>query len=169
MKTEFRQAELPKELRSLMAFDRKVFSEADIFPSAYWKACESWWMLVDGVKAGCCAFQRNIDFREDLEEEGWNPARNGSLYIATTGLLPRYQGLGLGPLLKAWQLAYARRHGFHRIITNTRKRNRRMIELNRKFGFRILRTTPGYYAEPSDATVVMEILLPKARTAPKKA
>jgi GNAT superfamily N-acetyltransferase len=161
MRTEFRQAVLPKELRSLMAFDRKVFSEGDIFPPAYWKACESWWMLIDGVKAGCCAFQRDIDFQEDLHEGGWNPVRKGSLYIATTGLLPQYQGRGFGPLMKAWQIAWARYHGFNRIITNTRRRNKRMIELNTKFGFRILRTTPRYYAEPADATVVMEITLRK--------
>jgi GNAT superfamily N-acetyltransferase len=161
MKTEFRKAVLPRELRSLMAFDRKVFSESDVFPSAYWKACESWWMLIDGVKAGCCAFQRDVDFQEDLHEGGFNPFRKGSLYITTTGLLPEYQGRGFGSLLKAWQIAWAGHHGFKRIITNTRRRNKRMIRLNRKFGFTIVRTTPGYYADPSDATVVMEIVLPK--------
>src|SRR5882757_8029965 len=36
MKTEFRKAVLPQELRSLMVFDRKVFSDADIFPALYW-------------------------------------------------------------------------------------------------------------------------------------
>ena len=35
-----------------------------------------------------------------------------------------------------------------------------MIALNRKFGFRAIRTTPGYYANPSEATVVMELRLP---------
>lgn len=161
MKTEFRPAVLPKELRSLMAFDRKVFTASDLFPAAYWKACESWWMLIDGAKAGCCAFQRDLDFQEDLHEDGWNPHAPGSLYIATTGLLPEYQGKGFGPLMKAWQIAFARRNGFRRIVTNTRRRNKRMIELNTRFGFKILRTTPRYYAEPTDATVVMELKLPK--------
>lgn len=165
MKTEFRKAEVPQELRSLLAFDRKVFSASDVFPASYWKTCEAWWLLIDGVKAGCCAFQKNVDFREDIEQDNWNPVRKGSLYIATTGLLPRYQGQGFGPLLKAWQIAWARRHGFSRIITNTRGRNQRMIDLNTKFGFTILRTTPGYYAGPSDSTVVMELVLPKL---PKK-
>lgn len=174
MKTEFRQAVLPGELRSLMAFDRKVFSAADVFPSSYWKACEAWWMLIDGLKAGCCAFQLNIDFQEDVVDfpedvaDGWNPVSSGTLYIATTGLLPEYQGRGFGPLLKAWQIAWARRHGYSRIVTNTRKRNKRMIELNTKFGFVVVRTTPGYYAEPTDATVVMELLLPKPRRAVKR-
>ncbi|MES1261522.1 MAG: GNAT family N-acetyltransferase [Acidobacteriota bacterium] len=153
MTTEFRKAVLPGELRSLTAFDRKVF------PAAYWKECEAWWMLIDGRKAGCCAFQPDVDFEEDLTAEDPNPRRKGTLYIATTGLLPRYQGKGLGALLKAWEVAYARRHGFTRIVTNTRKRNARMIELNQSFGFTILRTTPRYYTNPTEATVVMELRL----------
>jgi GNAT superfamily N-acetyltransferase len=159
MKTEFRKAVLPKELGSLVAFDRKVFSEADIFPADYWMECEAWWMLIDGVKTGCCAFQKHRDFQEDLSEDRGNPVLKGSLYIATTGVLPRYQRRGFGPLLKAWQIAWARHHGFTRIVTNTRRRNKRMIDLNKKFGFTIIRTTPRYYAEPTDSTVVMELVL----------
>ncbi len=159
MNIEFRQAILPRELRSLTRFDRKVFSPADAFPPSYWKECEAWWMLLNGRKAGCCAFQRDIEFLEDIAPDGRNPAREGFLYIATTGLLPEYQGRNLGALLKAWEIAYARHHGFRRIVTNTRRRNKRMIELNKAFGFQIVRTTPRYYAEPVDATVVMELRL----------
>ena len=34
----------------------------------------------------------------------------------------------IGRLLKSWQIAYARRHGFTRIVTNHRAGNRRIIE-----------------------------------------
>jgi ribosomal protein S18 acetylase RimI-like enzyme len=155
LRTEFRQAIIPDELRALAAFDRKVFP-ADHFPASAWREYESWWMLIDGRKAGCCAFEWHVDFREDLRPDQKNPALQGSLYIATTGILPRYQRKGLGQLLKSWQIAYAAAHGFTRIVTNTRKRNKGMIALNQKFGFRVLRTTPRYYADPVDATVVME-------------
>ncbi len=155
MRTEFRKAVLPRELRSLQAFDRKVFREADRFPAAYWRMCESYWMLVDGVKAGCCAFQKHVDF----QDSGLNTALLGTLYISTTGILPKFQGRGFGQLFKTWQIAYARRHGFTRIVTNTRKRNASMIALNRKFGFRIVRTAPRYYSDPTDATVIMELVL----------
>jgi ribosomal protein S18 acetylase RimI-like enzyme len=67
--------------------------------------------------------------------------------------------MGFGQLMKCWQIAYARLHGFSRIVTNTRKRNTGMIALNRKFGFATLRTTPGYYSAPADSTVVMELVL----------
>lgn len=146
MKTEFRKAILPREIGALLAFDRKVFPKADRFDRAYWKECESYWLIVGRTKVGCCAFER----------------RKGSLYISTTGILPKFQNRGFGPLLKSWEIAYARYHGFKRILTNCRKRNARMIALNRQFGFRVVRTIPRYYEEPTDSSVLMELLLDHA-------
>ena len=159
MRTEFRKADAQREMRSLMAFDRKVFRASDRFSADYWRTCESYWLLAGNTKIGCCAFQRHIDFQEDIREDGLNPRLKGSLYISTTGILPRYQRMGFGQLMKCWQIAYARFHGFSRIVTNTRKGNTGMIALNRKFGFETLRTTPGYYSSPTDSTVVMELVL----------
>jgi ribosomal protein S18 acetylase RimI-like enzyme len=156
MKTEFRKAVLPDEIRALLAFDRKVFPLADRFDAAYWSICESHWLLVGNTKVGCCAFEKHVDFHDD---SGVAPRLKGSLYISTTGILPRFQKQGFGPLLKAWQIAYARYHGFNRIITTCRKSNARMIALNRQFGFRIVRTIPKYYMEPTDSAVLMELLL----------
>jgi len=154
MQTAFRRAQVPRELRSLMRFDAKVFRAADRFDAPVWLECESWWMLVGGRKIGCCAFQRYADFKDDRNRRAVKP-----LYIVTTGILPQFQGMGFGALLKSWEIAYARFHGFDRIVTHTRKRNRGMIALNRKFGFRVLRTCQGYYASPSEAAVVMELRL----------
>jgi ribosomal protein S18 acetylase RimI-like enzyme len=144
MKTEFRKANPAAEVRSLMAFDRKMFPPTDLFDADYWKTCVVYWLIVDGVKVGCCAFE--VD-----------PRRKRSLYIASTGILPKYQGKGFGALLKSWEVAYARSHGFTRIVTNTRSRNKAMIRLNRKFGFRVVRKIPRYYSDPTDSTVVMEL------------
>jgi len=155
MTTEFRKAALPADLRRLVAFDHKVFPKPDWFHRADWERYQSYWMIVDGTKAGCCAFEHNVDFREDLEGE--NPPLAGSLYVASTGILPRFRGEGLGDLLKCWEIAYARQHGFRRIVTNVRKSNRPMLRLNSKFGFKRLRTSKiDYYDEPSEPTVVME-------------
>ena len=179
MNIEFRPAILPDELRSLVAFDRKVFP-SDCFPASEWRRYQSWWLLLNHRRVGCCAFHPNVDFQDDLFQGdlvqgdlvhdglvhddlgsgGENPKLPGSLYIASTGILPRFQRQGLGQLFKSWQLAYAHRHHFTRIVTNTRKSNAAMIALNRKFGFRTIRTTPGYYANPREATTVMELLLP---------
>jgi len=159
MKTAFRKAILPTELESLLAFDRKVFPKPDRFDRAYWTACESHWLIVGKTKVGCCAFEKHVDFHN---ASGDAPHRRGSLYISTTGILPKFQKKGFGPLLKSWEIAYARYHGFNRIITNCRKRNTRMIALNRHFGFRIVRTIPRYYLEPTDSSVLMELLLDHA-------
>ena len=158
MKTEFRKAVLPDDLRSLVAFDRKIFP-ADCFSAAEWKYFNAYWMLVDGKRAGCCAFEEHVDFQEDIRPDRMNPHLEGTLYIVSTGIATKFQQMGFGRLMKSWQVAYARYHGFRRIVTNTRKRNTRMIRLNQKFNFQILRTTPRYYADPTDATVVMELLL----------
>jgi len=157
MHVEFLRAVLPHEIRKLRAFDRKVFPKADLFSAEEWKEYESYWMMVEATAVGCCALQPNVDFQDDIREDEVNPPMKGSLYIASTGILPISQGKGLGQILKCWQVAYAKYHGFNRIVTNTRKRNSRMISLNEKFGFKIIRTTPGYYFEPNDATVVMEL------------
>lgn len=159
MRTEFRKVDAGREMRGLLAFDRQVFRASDRFPAQYWKTCESHWMLVGGRKVGCCAFEPHVDFQDDIRDDGLNPPLQGSLYICTTGVLPKYHGMGFGQLMKAWEIAYARFHGFSRIVTNTRKQNLAMIALNRKFGFGAVRTTPRYYQAPPDATVVMELVL----------
>jgi ribosomal protein S18 acetylase RimI-like enzyme len=156
MKTEFTKAILPQDLARLVAFDHKVFRKADWFPRAAWAGYESYWMIVDGVAVGCCAFQHHVDFQES--EENDNPPLRGSLYISTTGILPRFKGKGFGQLLKSWQIAYARRHGFTRVVTNHRASNYKIIELNKKFGFKIVRRPKAhYYEDPPEPTVVMEL------------
>jgi ribosomal protein S18 acetylase RimI-like enzyme len=161
MNTEFRRVMKPKEIRSLVLFDHKAFHKhpADWFDRKYWATLDSWWMIVGNRKIGCCAFDPHVDFQEDLPGAGENPYRRASLYIATTGILPRFRGLGFGRLLKCWQISYARHNGFNRIITNSRKSNKPMISLNEKFGFTVVRTTPNYYDNPREPTVVMELRL----------
>jgi GNAT superfamily N-acetyltransferase len=163
MKTEFRRAILPKELARLVAFDHRVFPKSDWFTKSDWRSYESYWMIVDGVTVGCCAFEHHVDFQDDPDKE--NPPRRGSVFIATTGILPRFQGKGFGHLLKCWQIVYAHHHGFTRIVTNHRKSNRSIIELNQKFGFKIIRRPKAkYFEDPPEPTVVMELRLPLKAT-----
>ena len=143
MNTEFRRALIPDELRALCAFDRRVFP-SDYFPPSEWKEYESYWLILDGrKKIGCCAFEIQAD----------------TLYIATSGILPAFQRLGFGRLMKAWQIAYARRNKFRRLIAHTRKSNTAMIALNKKFGFRQVKTIPHYYEAPREPAIVMEMKL----------
>ena len=143
MRTAFRKANTVTEMQELLRFDQQTFRRADVFPRAYWRNVESYWMIVDGVKVGCCAFELNAP----------------TLYIASTGILPAYQGRGFGKRFKRWQISFARRHGYTRMVAHCRQRNLPMISLNRKVGFRTVAVTPGYYARPTEAAVVMELPL----------
>lgn len=163
MKAEFKRAVIPDDIRRLLAFDRKAFRKSDWFTTEQWREYESWWMIVDGHTVGCCAFQANVDFQDDILRDDADVPMKGSLYIATTGILPKYQHAGYGKLLKCWQITYAKHQGYRRIVTNTRKRNVRMIALNKKFGFQVIRTTAGYYTRPPDATIVMELKFRSAK------
>jgi len=140
-------------------FDHKAFADykADWFRPEDWARYESWWLIVNGIKAGCCAFVPNQDFQERRDPDV--RPRPGSLYIASTGILPRFRGQGFGDLLKRWQISYARYHGFQRIVTNSRATNVAMIGLNHKHGFKVIRTSPGYYENPAEPVVVMELRL----------
>jgi ribosomal protein S18 acetylase RimI-like enzyme len=153
--TEFRLADTRRELKSLVAFDRKVFSAADSFEPHMWRNYMAFWMLVQGKKIGCCAFEENVDFSEDSSNEETNAPLRRSLYIATTGILRDYQGKGFGSLMKAWQISYARHYGFTRLVTNMRKSNASIIGLSKKYGFKRLRIVSRYYSD-GEAALVME-------------
>ena len=73
------------------------------------------------------------------------------------GLLRAYRGRGLGKRIKEWEIEYAKRNGFRRVVTNCRESNAAMISINEKYGFRAIRSTPGYY-EDGEATAVTELI-----------
>lgn len=157
MALEFRRAAVPEEIGELRRLDLEIFG-ADAFDEELWLSVEPYWILVDGAVIGCAAFALDTEFQEDLREDDENVPCLGTLYIQTTGLLRAYRGQGLGKRIKEWQIEYARRNGFERVLTNCRESNAAMIAINQKYGFRAIRTTPGYY-EDGEATVVMELIL----------
>jgi len=156
MLIEFRRAALPDEVAELWKMDVEIFG-VDAFAPEDWLGLESYWIVVDGQTAGCAAFIPDVEFAEDLGE-GENLERRGTLYIQSTGLLREFRGRGVGGRVKRWQIEYARRNGFARMVTNCRESNAAMISINEKFGFRAIRRTAGYYSD-GEATVVMELVL----------
>lgn len=159
MQVEFCKAILPEEASKLRELDVLLFA-SDAFEEDYWhRLPESYWINIEGRIAGCTAFSPNTDFQEDVREDGENVFQEGSLYIETTGILPEYRGQGLGAYVKRWQVDYAMQNGFKRIVTNCRKSNSAIIAINERQGFKVIRTTEAYYEDPTEATVVMDILL----------
>jgi ribosomal protein S18 acetylase RimI-like enzyme len=157
MVLEFRKAVLPEEGAELWNLDVEIFGK-DAFAPEDWLSLESYWIVVDGRVAGCAAFIPDVEFQEDLRGDGENAVQRGTLYIQSTGLLREYRGRGLGKRIKEWEIEYARRNGFRRIVTNCRESNGAMISINERYGFKAIRSTPGYY-EDGEATVVMELFL----------
>ena len=148
---------MPEDGAELWKLDVEIFG-VDAFALEDWLSLESYWIVVDGQVAGCAAFIPDVEFQEDLRGDGENAARPGTVYIQSTGLLRAYRGQGLGKRIKEWEIEHARRKGFRRMVTNCRESNATMIAINEKYGFRAIRSTPGYY-EDGEATVVMELVL----------
>ena len=157
MELEFRKTALPEEAAELWKLDVEIFG-VDAFAPEDWLSLESYWILVDGRVTGCAAFIHDVEFGEDLLGDGKNVAQRGTLYIQSTGLRKEFRGRGVGSRVKEWQIDYARRNGFGRIVTNCRESNAAMIAINEKYGFRAIRKTADYYAD-GEATVVMELVL----------
>jgi GNAT superfamily N-acetyltransferase len=153
MNVEFRKAILPDEIEALCKFDHVAFESfpADLFDAEDWAQYESYWMIVNGRTVGCSAFLHDVDYDEQ--------PRPKCLYIVSTGTLPEVQGQGLGTKQKQWQIEYARLRGFEFIVTNMRQSNSRIMRLNEKFGFKARELVPGYYDDPDEAAVVMELKL----------
>jgi ribosomal protein S18 acetylase RimI-like enzyme len=153
MNIELREVALPGEIDALLAFDRKAFANfpADLFDAEDWAQFKSHWMIVDGEIVGCSAIVRDEDFDET--------SKPGSLWIASTGILPEHRRKGLGQMLKEWQIGYAREHGFRVIVTNMRKSNSPIIRLNTRLGFTIREISPEYYSDPPEDAIVMELEL----------
>jgi ribosomal protein S18 acetylase RimI-like enzyme len=100
---------------------------------------------------GCSAFQCNVDYDEE--------PKVGCLYVASTGILPEFQGKGLGRKQKEWQIEDARNHGFSVIATNMRQSNAPIIHLNQSLGFKFRTSEADYYHDPDEPAVVMELSL----------
>jgi ribosomal protein S18 acetylase RimI-like enzyme len=164
IRPSFTRASLPRDRDALVAFDRQVFGTDAFYPQD-WDQYESYWMNVGGERIGCCAFKRDSDFTDDPDDDG--PRLVGSLYIASTAILPKFQRRGLGERFKRWQIAWARRNGFRQIVTNSRQSNLRIIGLNQKLGFKVMWATKrNYYHRPAEKAVAMRLMLPTRKRHP---
>lgn len=153
MNVEFRKVVVPDEIEALLAFDRKAFAEfpADLFDAEDWAKFESHWMIVDGEIVGCSAIVHDQDYDET--------PKAGTLWIASTGILPEHRRKGFGEMLKTLQIGYAKEHGFELVVTNMRRNNTPIIRLNEKLGFVAREVSFEYYIDPTEDAIVMELKL----------
>jgi GNAT superfamily N-acetyltransferase len=157
MRIEMRPVDLATEAEAISEMDKKIFLPSDAFDDpARWEGYECFWIVVDGQVAGSVALAPNRDFGGSWEKDTLCP---GCLFIVTTGILPEFQRRGVGSFVKAWQIDFAKRNGFARISTNFRKSNLGSLRLNTNFGFKVVDEVPGYFSDPDEPTIVMELEL----------
>src|SRR3989338_4087397 len=121
--------------------DIRIFGDEDAFNTPdLWEGLEAFFIVVNGLIVGSTALRHDTDTAENYEADYVDLP--GSLYIVSTGILPEWQGKGVGSKAKAWQISYARAYGFAKIVTNARASNMKSVRLNQKFGFQIVQSIP---------------------------
>src|SRR5215469_787397 len=153
MGAEFREVIIPDEINALLDFDRRAFAEfpGDLFGAEEWAQFKSQWMIVNGEIVGCSAVVHDVDYDQT--------PRAGSLWIVSTGIAPESRRKGFGEMMKKWQIEYARQHRFQVVVTNMRESNAPIIRLNAKLGFKERERSHGYYTDPREDAIVMELEL----------
>lgn len=151
MEVSFRRVR-PDEVGLLCELDVRIFDKDAFNTPDLWEGLQTFFILIDGSIIGSVAFRHNTTTSESYEADYFN--HPGSLYVVFTGIVPEWQGKGIGNKAKEWEINYAQTCGFAKIVTNARASNTRSIKLNEKFGFRIIRTIPNFYGD--EDTVVLE-------------
>ena len=157
---EIRRAILPGDAYELAALDRRMFPAEDIFSAHAFCAKElhCFWILHNDDHIGSTVMLHHCGLAPNWETDC--PKERGTMYVTSTGLLPKFQNRSFGSIVKAWQIAYAREEKYRRIVTNARVSNMGSIKLNRKFGFRGLGVLANFYND-GEAALTMELVLPR--------
>lgn len=153
MDVRIRKADLKTEIRGIMRMDRLIFPVDAYETSEKWENHKCYWVIVKRRKVGMIAFVHD----EDHDKGGGHIHTLGNLYIPSTGIIPDYQGMGLGNIAKAYEVAYALQHGFSSISVTCRKSNEPILKLNKAFGFRRTYVIPHYYGNEDGIRLVREL------------
>jgi ribosomal protein S18 acetylase RimI-like enzyme len=148
---------LPEEVSILCDLERKIFGESDGFVTPdLWEGVEAFFIIHGQEIVGSIAFQHNADIGESYDDDC--VVCEGTLYLISIGIVPEWQGKGIGTRAKEWELAYARSKRYNRVVANTRLSNKISIHLHLKYGFKVTRIVSNYYEDPTEDAVVLEYL-----------
>lgn len=146
-----------EEIDLLCKLDVQIFENDAFDTPELWEDLETFFILANKVIVGSIALRPNTGIAENFDAD-YLP-QTGSIYIVSIGLLPAWQGRGIGKQVMQWIIEYARKNNFTVIVSNIRASNIRSILLHQGAGFRIARLILGYYNEPKEDTVVLELRL----------
>ena len=150
-----RRVSTQREHELLVDMDRRMFRPSDMFGIKDFQQGLCWLIVCNGEPAGSIVMLPDID----LDSEAHEIVMPKSLYIASTGILPAWQRHRLGSIAKAFELSYAKTHGFTTMVTMCRSRNAAMLRINERFGFVPRHCVPDVYDQPRDDAVVLELLV----------
>jgi len=80
------------------------------------------------------------------------------LHLIAVGSHPERRRAGLAELLVNSLLAFARKQHSRLVILEVRRSNRAALALYRKFGFTVSRLRRGYYAQPEEDGIEMQLV-----------
>ncbi len=147
----------PENFKLLGEMDASIFPKSDRFEAEDFRDYENFLVRLNGTPIGSIVLSHDEDVGKSYDSE--SPSAPGVLHIVSTALYTKFRRRGIGSVLKAWEIAYAKKHEFKEIVTSARKSNSGSINLNKKFGFHVARTISGYYENPKEDAVVMRLSL----------
>ena len=157
MKLEVRPAETVEDYEALVSLEHASFNPSDCFTLETWKGYRAFFVLADTkVAAGVFAFGENLSFSGDWAADKESV---GSIYLTNIFVVPGMEGRGVASFAMQWLIAWARANHFERISSNCRASNAASLRLHEKFGFKIIGQTPGFYEDPVEAAIELELVL----------
>ena len=152
---QFVRANIKKDRRELMKMDRQIYLLHDCWDAEDFAGAKVFWIVADGRTAGWLAFFHEMRFRDG---ENWRRSP-GWLYLANTGILKEYRRhIEVEDAVCRWQIEYAKKNEFRWISTNERASNPN-IPVFLRHGFIKVKSTQGYWEQPSEPNVVLEMSL----------
>ena len=119
MKIEFWKANPVKEAWGLTNVDKQCYPK-DWWTQGEWRQYDQiYWIVRDEIPIGCLAMGRDMAFSRSENDKAW--VKSGSLYLATTSILPQWRTRSISDTVRRWQLRFAKDHGYDMISTNCRK------------------------------------------------
>jgi ribosomal protein S18 acetylase RimI-like enzyme len=148
------------DIPALAGMDRKCFLHSvDWGDEEYYAfpGLRSFWVIKGRRRIGSVSLMHHRTISRD--DNVFARRSSKTLYIVSTAILPEFRRRGVGDLVKAWQIKYAKANDMTRIITNARASNAASIALNKKFGFVEIEHIPDYYPGNNEHAVVLELSL----------
>jgi len=147
---EIRKANVPKEIPLLNRLERATFS-SDFVSSSSWKKYKPYVVFWKSKLIGYVAVQPHVGLYSYKTKT--HKKKRGVLHLTSMGITPPFRGKGIGALLMAWVMVYAKLGRFRSINATTRASNRPIISLLRTYRFKNVKKINKFYPDGETALV----------------